>query len=177
MRGIPRECRGLRLGARVAAYRRPLAKSREGAFSQFLVELERYVAEFGNADVPQNYKTKAGYPLGTRVAAVRSRGQYMKGELKEERRRRLDQLGFVWKKQKGRRRCACCCGDWQRNTMAAVARLSRRRVASDSEMRRPCARRRNRRSELLAKKTGVDASGHAVAEEVLGEGRTSSSLS
>ena len=100
----PRECRGLQLGARVAAYRRPLAKSREGAFSQFLVELERYVAEHETADVPQNYKTKAGYPLGTRVAAVRSRGQYLVGEMKEERRRRLDQLGFVWKKQKGRRR-------------------------------------------------------------------------
>ena len=100
----PRECRGLQLGARVAAYRRPLAKSREGAFSQFLVELERYVAEHETADVPQNYKTKSGYPLGTRVAAVRSRGQYLVGEMKEERRRRLDQLGFVWKKQKGRRR-------------------------------------------------------------------------
>ena len=94
----------MQLGARVAAYRRPLAKSREGAFSQFLVELERYVAEHETADVPQNYKTKAGYPLGTRVAAVRSRGQYLVGEMKEERRRRLDQLGFVWKKQKGRRR-------------------------------------------------------------------------
>lgn len=98
----PRECRGLALGARVAAYRRPLAKSRAGAFEAFFVELERYVAEGGSADVPQRFVTKAGYPLGTRVAQVRSRGQYLGGRGTQrflDRRRRLDQLGFVWGKE------------------------------------------------------------------------------
>ena len=79
----------------------PLAKSREGAFSQFLVELERYgggIWERGRATNINEGGLPAGHARRGRAVA----GPISVGEMKEERRRRLDG-GFVWKKQKGGR--------------------------------------------------------------------------
>ena len=72
---------------------------------------------FGDADAPQKFvapgdwpKRVRGYPLGKRVADVRSRGRYVGGDDPSSeqlaRRRRLDELGFRWTKRKGRRRVA-----------------------------------------------------------------------
>ena len=88
----PRECRALQpWAARRGVPAAPRQESRGRLLAIPRGARARRVAEHETADVPQNYKTKAGYPLGTRVAAVRSRGQYLVGEMKEERRRRLDQ--------------------------------------------------------------------------------------
>lgn len=110
--------RGLPLGARVASRRRPERRgAREDAFEVFVEALAKYVAAFGDADAPQKFvapgdwpKRVRGYPLGKRVADVRSRGRYVGGDDPSSeqlaRRRRLDELGFRWTKRKGRRRVA-----------------------------------------------------------------------
>jgi hypothetical protein len=53
--------------------------------------LKRYKQRFGDCDAPKRYK-QDGYNLGTWVARQRSVGI----KISSERRRRLDELGFVW---------------------------------------------------------------------------------
>ncbi len=54
--------------------------------------LQAYAEEHGDCLVPVRYKTSDGYKLGVWVGKQRSK----KETLPPERRRRLDELGFVW---------------------------------------------------------------------------------
>ena len=55
--------------------------------------LKKYYKTNGHSKVPARHKTKEGYPLGNWVARQRS----IKDSLIQERKARLDSLGFVWK--------------------------------------------------------------------------------
>jgi superfamily II DNA or RNA helicase len=57
-----------------------------------------YKKEFGNCAVPQSYKTKDGLALGTWVA-----NQRKSQKLSPERKKQLDDLGFIWNPKKGPR--------------------------------------------------------------------------
>ena len=57
-----------------------------------LAHLKQYKARNGDCRVPKEYKEADGYNLGLWVGTQRSR----KSKLSSERRRRLDELGFVW---------------------------------------------------------------------------------
>jgi hypothetical protein len=63
-------------------------------FERGLAELAAYVAEQGNARVPQDYKTHDGYKLGTWCAERRTDQRL--GRLSTHREAQLDELGFVW---------------------------------------------------------------------------------
>ena len=54
--------------------------------------LKVYKEREGNCLVPQRFKTDDGYRLGQWVASQRK----TKDEMSEDRRRRLDEIGFVW---------------------------------------------------------------------------------
>jgi hypothetical protein len=58
--------------------------------------LVTYKKEFGNCAVPQSYKTKDGLALGTWVA-----NQRKSQKLSPERKKQLDDLGFIWNPKKG----------------------------------------------------------------------------
>jgi superfamily II DNA or RNA helicase/DNA-binding TFAR19-related protein (PDSD5 family) len=57
-------------------------------------ELCAYHQEHGNCDVPKSYITDTGFMLGS--WAFRQRGNYKNNKLSEERKERLEALGFVW---------------------------------------------------------------------------------
>ncbi|KAJ1459711.1 hypothetical protein M885DRAFT_459546 [Pelagophyceae sp. CCMP2097] len=108
----PADCRGLRLGGLAAKARYSGgAKVRQTAFEVVLDALRAYVGIHGHARVPQKFVVPCSspwpphcfdLPLGMRVAAIRSKGNYVgHGDLpatEEERRRRelLDDLDFEW---------------------------------------------------------------------------------
>jgi len=50
----------------------------------------------GDCLVPQGYKTDEGVKLGLWVYTQRQAYMHSKGKLSEERRNRLEELGFVW---------------------------------------------------------------------------------
>ena len=62
-------------------------------FEDFYSRLVAYKAEFGDLLVPREYKCKDGYKLGEKVSDVRSGNT----NIDEEQKRRLDEIGFVWK--------------------------------------------------------------------------------
>jgi hypothetical protein len=62
------------------------------AFDQGVAELAAYVAERGDARVPQGYKTSTGFNLGAWCSARRS--DYKRGQLPAERVAALDAFGF-----------------------------------------------------------------------------------
>lgn len=53
-------------------------------------ELTKYIALHGSARVPHKYVTSEGYNLGTWITTQRAN----KGKLPEDRRRRLEEIGF-----------------------------------------------------------------------------------
>ena len=66
----------------------------QDTFEAGLAELGAYVARRGDANVPQRYKTPAGFELG-RWCSIR-RNDRKVGRLSAERVAALDALGFVW---------------------------------------------------------------------------------
>ena len=61
-------------------------------FDRLFVELLKYREEHGNLNVSYRYVTDNGVPLGSVVESIR-RG---KRKLKDEERRKLDAIGFIW---------------------------------------------------------------------------------
>lgn len=66
------------------------ARRYEARWSQFIEELKKYKEEFGDCDVPDKYEHN-GYRLGQNVSRTRR-----DRNLSKERRRELEDLGFVW---------------------------------------------------------------------------------
>jgi len=64
-----------------------------GQWENGFAYLEKYLEEEGNTIVPDNYKTKEEYDLGSWVKNQSRK----KDQLTPERKSRLDALGFVWK--------------------------------------------------------------------------------
>ena len=63
-------------------------------------ELSAYHQEHGNCDVSQSHITDTGFKLGLWVSNQR---QFLKkNKLSEERKERLEALGFVWEPKKRR---------------------------------------------------------------------------
>ena len=65
---------------------------RAGSWEEGFRRLSAYRDWCGHSSPPQSYCDADGYPLGTWVAAQRQRD----GRLPAERRRRLDEIDFVW---------------------------------------------------------------------------------
>lgn len=74
----------------------------EERFARSVAELAVYVAEHGDACVPQHYATPTGFRLGAWVSARRA--DYHRGLLAPERVAELNTLGFIWAVQQPRRR-------------------------------------------------------------------------
>ncbi len=55
-----------------------------------------YAEQNGNLLVPQTYKTPNGFPLGTWIQRQRMCGKNIRGQLSDERRQRLEEIGMVW---------------------------------------------------------------------------------
>jgi len=66
----------------------------EDTFSKNLNLLEVYKSQFGNCNVPQNYKTADGFSLGSWVQKIRSRNN--KNGLLANEKNELDKIGFIW---------------------------------------------------------------------------------
>ncbi len=69
-------------------------KERKDRFEFWFEILESFHKEYGHVMVPGNYITKSGERLGSWV--LRQRTEYSKGTLSEERKKRLDEMGFCW---------------------------------------------------------------------------------
>ena len=67
----------------------------EHTWIQHFAALETYKAEFGHVNVPRGHKTKSGLNLGTWCG--HQRNIYKNNKLTEDKIRRLEKLGFVWK--------------------------------------------------------------------------------
>lgn len=66
--------------------------------AQTIEELKKYLAEFGDTEVPQAYETKDGFKLGYRVSKIR--GDFRKGTLEPELVQSLSRLpGWTWNKR------------------------------------------------------------------------------
>jgi superfamily II DNA or RNA helicase len=66
--------------------------------SQTMEELEKYLAEFGNTEVPQGYVTKNGFKLGQRVSKIR--GDFRKGAISPGIEKFVTALpGWTWNKR------------------------------------------------------------------------------
>jgi hypothetical protein len=65
---------------------------RDAAWENGLGYLIQYKQRFGHCDVPGDYKAADGYRLGVWVEGQRGQKQ----KLSEDRRTRLDKIGFVW---------------------------------------------------------------------------------
>ena len=63
----------------------------EKAFQYLLA----YKEEFGGLAVPRRYNTGDSFALGAWV--LRHRKYYKEGDLKLERVKRLEEIGFIWK--------------------------------------------------------------------------------
>ena len=57
-------------------------------------ELSAYFEEHGNCLAPQSFVAKSGFSLGVWVS--KQRRDFKKNKLSDERKKRLDALGFVW---------------------------------------------------------------------------------
>jgi hypothetical protein len=66
----------------------PLLKQWEDGFNH----LKRFVKKEGHCLVPAKYKTESGFKLGSWVMNNRQN----RDQVPEDRRRRLDEIGFVW---------------------------------------------------------------------------------
>ena len=66
----------------------------EDAWEQKFEAAKAYLKEHGDLDIPAAYETKDGVRLGAWYRGVRN--QYRSGTLKEERRRRLEEIGIQW---------------------------------------------------------------------------------
>lgn len=76
---------------------------RDAWWEEGYARLQQYADENGHACPPQSYATDSGFRLGSWVATQRQ--SYAKGQLSEERRKRLVALsGWVWKPRSGPRR-------------------------------------------------------------------------
>ena len=64
-----------------------------GQWENGFAYLEKYLEEEGNTIVPDNYKTKEKYDLGSWVKNQRRK----KDQLSPEQISRLNAIGFVWK--------------------------------------------------------------------------------
>ena len=62
------------------------------SWEESFAHLERYVEVYGDARVPQRFKTEDGYKLGTWVQSQRN----SRSTMSAERVTRLEVLGFVW---------------------------------------------------------------------------------
>ena len=63
-------------------------------FAMGVETLEQYVEEFGDTDVPADYVSASGYPLGRWIANTRS--AYKNGKLEERKIETLNALGMIW---------------------------------------------------------------------------------
>ena len=75
----------------------PLEQAWEESFRQ----LEAYKAEHGDCLVPVSYETADGFKLGGWVSEQRMKYQGKNGGLTPEQQSRLEELGMVWKVEKG----------------------------------------------------------------------------
>ncbi len=66
---------------------------REQQWEEGLAQLRAYSNANNDTLVPQNFEAEDGYRLGKWVSTQRTK----KHTLSPERRRRLDELGFLWK--------------------------------------------------------------------------------
>lgn len=57
-------------------------------------ELEKYAAQYGDADVPADYVTESGYQLGKWVGNIRT--AYKNGKLEKEKITRLEEINMIW---------------------------------------------------------------------------------
>ncbi len=71
---------------------------RQQRWEEGFSHLQAYVEEHGDCRVPNRFRTSDGYHLGSWVNKQRSK----KEQLSEERRGRLDELGFVWDRRQQR---------------------------------------------------------------------------
>jgi hypothetical protein len=71
----------------------------EHEFEVGLVHLTDYKAQFGDCNVPNLFRTKDGFKLGSWVANRRQRS----AKLSQSQRGLLDSLGFSWKAKRGPR--------------------------------------------------------------------------
>ena len=63
------------------------------AWTEWILEAEKYLCKFGNLEIPHNYK-QGEYHLGNWIAEQRK--NYMAGRLTEKQIADLDALGMVW---------------------------------------------------------------------------------
>ena len=66
----------------------------EAVWEQKFEVAKAYLKEHGDLDIPATYETKDGVRLGSWYRSVRN--QYHSGTLKEERKRRLEEIGIQW---------------------------------------------------------------------------------
>ncbi len=64
------------------------------SFEKGFMETAKYKEQYGNANVPHDYKTPQGYKLQQWQGCQRH--SYKKGKLDREKIRRLEDVGFVW---------------------------------------------------------------------------------
>ena len=60
-------------------------------------ETLKYKRKFGDANAPQSYKMPDGFRLGSWLSERRK--TYKKGKLDNEKIKRLEKIGFVWKQR------------------------------------------------------------------------------
>jgi len=79
-------------------------KADEGEWNSLIASFKMYRAAYGDLKVPSRFVVPAmspwpesgwGLKLGQRVAAIRSTGKYVEGD--DERRKVLDDMGFLWR--------------------------------------------------------------------------------
>ena len=66
---------------------------RDSSFDRLYREIDAYRREYGDTLIPKSYVTEDGYRLGKKVNALRSAVD----RVSEERKKALEEIGFVWK--------------------------------------------------------------------------------
>lgn len=71
------------------------------SWSDFQREILAHIEEFGTAYIQAKYVSPSGYPLGSKAAELRNRGQFLRGEKAQERVDWLNTLpGWTWNAKK-----------------------------------------------------------------------------
>ena len=85
----------------------------EQKFQTGVAELEKYEALFGHTDVPADYVTDSGYPLGQWIGNTRA--AYKRKKLESDKIERLEAAGMIWDARTYR---------WEQNYKAAKKYLA-----------------------------------------------------
>ena len=85
-----------------------------GSWERRFAALEAYIKEHGSVLVPASYTTSKGFGLGRWVTAQRQAER--RGRLGQEKKHRLEQVGFVWRLRQGH-----CKHTWQQTFQRLLA--------------------------------------------------------